>query len=41
MFAFSIAQEIIHDDYELRSFIECRQRHDCPNWEEAIQVKLT
>ena len=25
MFAFSVAHEIIHDDYELRSIIECRQ----------------
>ena len=26
MFAFSVAHEIMHDDYELRSTIECRQR---------------
>ena len=26
MFAFSVAYEIMHDDYESRSIIECRQR---------------
>ena len=28
MFAFSVANEIINDDYEPRSIIECRQRQD-------------
>ena len=28
MFAFSIANEIINDDYEPRSITECRQRQD-------------
>ena len=30
MFAFSIAHEILHNDYEPRSIIECRQRQDWP-----------
>ena len=40
MFAFSMAHEIMHDDYESRSIIECRQRQDWSKWEEAIQTKL-
>ena len=28
IFAFSVAHEIMHDDYEPRSIIECRQRQD-------------
>ena len=28
MFAFSVAHEIMHDDYESRSKTECRQRQD-------------
>ena len=28
MFAFSVAHEIIYDDYEPRSITECRQRQD-------------
>ena len=40
MFAFSIANEIINDDYEPRSITECRQRQDWPKWKEAIQVEL-
>ena len=41
MFAFSMAHEIIHDDYKPRSIIECRQRQDWPKWEEAIQTELS
>ena len=33
MFAFLVAHEIMHDDYESRSIIECRQRQDWPKWE--------
>ena len=40
MFAFSIANEIIYDDYEPRSITECCLRQDWPKWEEAIQVEL-
>ena len=40
IFAFSVANEIINDDYEPRSITECRQRHDWPKWKEAIQVEL-
>ena len=40
MFAFLVANEIINDDYEPRSIIECRQRQYWPKWEEAIQAKL-
>ena len=28
IFAFLVAHEIMHDDYEPRSIIECRQRQD-------------
>ena len=41
MFAFSVAYEIMHGDYEPRSIIECRQRQDWPKWEEAIQIELS
>ena len=41
MFAFSVVHEIMHDDYEPRSIIECRQRQDWPKWEEAIQIELS
>ena len=41
MFAFSVAYEIMHDDYESRSIIECRQRQDWPKWEEAIKTELS
>ena len=41
MFAFSMAHEIMHDDYEPQSIIECRQRQDWPKWEEAIQTELS
>ena len=30
MFAFLMAYEIMHDDYELRSITECHQRQDWP-----------
>ena len=41
MFAFFITYEIMHDDYESRSIIECRQRHNWPKCEEVIQLELT
>ena len=41
MFAFSVAHEIIHNDYEPRSIIECRQRQDWLKWEKAIQTELS
>ena len=41
MFAFSVAHEIMHDDYEPRSIIECHQRQDWPKWEEAIKTELS
>ena len=41
MFAFSVAHEIMYDDYESQSIIECRQRQDWPKWEEAIQTELS
>ena len=41
MFAFSIVQEIMYNDYKSRSIIKCRQRNDWPKWKEAIQAKLT
>ena len=41
MFAFSVAYEIMHDDYEPRSIIECLQRQDWPKWEEAIKTELS
>ena len=41
MFAFSMAHEIMHDDYEPRSIIKCRQRQDWPKWEKAIQAELS
>ena len=41
MFAFSVAHEIMHDDYEPRSITECRQRQDWPKWEEAIKTELS
>ena len=40
MFAFLVANEIINDDYELRSITKCRQRQDWPKWKEAIQAEL-
>ena len=40
IFAFSVANEVINDDYEPRSITECRQRYDWPKWKEAIQVEL-
>ena len=40
MFAFSVANEIINDDYEPRSITECRQRQYWPKWKEAIQAEL-
>ena len=40
MFAFSVANEIINNDYEPRSITECRQRQDWPKWNEAIQAEL-
>ena len=40
MFAFSVANEIINDDYEPRSTIECHQRQDWPKWKKAIQAEL-
>ena len=40
MFAFLVAHEIMHDDYEPQSIIECRQKQDWPKQEEAIQAKL-
>ena len=41
MFAFSVANEIMHDDYEPRFIIECRQRQDWSKWEETIQTELS
>ena len=41
MFAFSVAYEIMPDDYEPRSITECCQRQDWSKWEEAIQTKLS
>ena len=41
MFAFSMAYEIMHDDYESRSITKCCQRQDWPKWEEAIQTELS
>ena len=40
IFAFSLANEIINDDYEPRSITECRQRQDWPKWKETIQAEL-
>ena len=40
-FALSIANEIIHDDYEPQSITEYHQRQDWPKWEEVIQAELT
>ena len=40
MFAFSVANEIINDDYEPQSITECRQRQDWPKWKEEIQAEL-
>ena len=40
MFAFSIANKIINDDYEPRSITKCHQMQDWPKWKEAIQAKL-
>ena len=41
MFAFSVANEIINDDYEPRSITECCQRKYWPKWEETIQTELS
>ena len=41
MFTFSVANEIINDDYEPRLITKCRQRQDWPKWKKAIQVELT
>ena len=40
MFAFLVAHEIMHDDYEPRSITEYRQRQDWLKWEETIQKEL-
>ena len=40
MFAFSVTNEIINDDYEPRSITECRQMQDWPKWKEEIQAEL-
>ena len=40
-FAFLVAHEIMHDDYEPRSITECCQRQDWPKWEEAIKKELS
>ena len=41
MFAFSVAHEIMYDDYELQSVTECRQGQDWPKWEATIQAELS
>ena len=42
VFAFTMACEIMNDfDFERQSIDECRERHDWPKWEEAIQAELT
>ncbi|XWS73451.1 hypothetical protein CRYUN_Cryun02cG0130100 [Craigia yunnanensis] len=41
MLVFSVAHEIMHDDYEPQSITKSHQRQDWPKWEEAIQTKLS
>ena len=36
-----MGHEIMHDDYEPQSIIECCQRQNLPKWEEAIQAELS
>ena len=41
IFSFAVATEILNDDdFEPRTMAECKQRHDWPKWEEAIQIEL-
>ena len=40
MFSFLVAHEIMHDDYESRSIIECCQMKDWSKLEETIQTEL-
>ena len=41
IFAFSVVNEIIHDNYESRLIIECCQRQNWLKWKETIQVELS
>ena len=41
MFAFLAAYEIMHDNYEPRSIVECCKMQDWSKWEEAIQIELS
>ncbi|KAL5809036.1 hypothetical protein ACOSQ3_029727 [Xanthoceras sorbifolium] len=40
IFSYTVATEIINDDYEPHGIDDCRQRHDWPKWKEAIQAEL-
>ena len=41
VFSYTVATEIINDDYEPHNLDDCRQRSDWPKWKEAIQTELT
>ena len=41
IFSYTVAAEILNDDYEPHNIDDCRQRSDWPKWKEAIQAELT
>ena len=40
MFSYSVACDIMNDDPEPQSVIECQNRHDWAKWKEAMQAEL-
>ena len=40
IFSYTVATEILNDDYEPHNLNDCRQRSDWPKWKEAIQAEL-
>ena len=38
IFSYTVATEIINDNYETHNINDYRQRHDWPKWKEAIQI---
>ena len=40
IFSYTVATEILNDDYEPHNLNDCRQRSDWPKWKKAIQVEL-
>ena len=40
IFSYTVATEILNDDYEPHNLDDCRQRSNWPKWKEAIQAEL-